>query len=187
MSAHQPIAVTEQRAVDRIRANLKAAIFVPIDETEIECGIENLSINGAGIRCDKNFESGAMVVLYIHGFGRFEATVERSEGGYLGISFQCGSLKRKRFAEQLLLFVQNGGVASTSLRRHERTPTTSLSELTLEGGGQLNGRILDVSLLGVSIKTDLRPPIGSIVNVGRTAGRVVRHHEDGIGVEFSHR
>jgi hypothetical protein len=35
--------------------------------------------------------------------------VERGEGNYLGVSFKCGSLKRKRFAEQLLSFVQNGG------------------------------------------------------------------------------
>jgi hypothetical protein len=185
MSTDPDSAFTEQRAVDRIRTNLKAAIFVPFDETEIECSIENLSMNGAGIRCDRSFEPGTLVVLYIHGFGRFEATVERTGGGYLGISFQCGSLKRKRFAEQLLLFVQNGGIAGTSLRRHERTRTASLSEITFEDGGQLTGRILDVSLLGVSIKTALRPPIGSTVNVGRTTGRVVRHHEDGIGVEFS--
>jgi PilZ domain len=185
MSTHQHSAFTERRTADRIRANLKAAIFVPADETEIECGIENLSTHGAGVRCETSFAPGTLVVLYIRGFGRFEATVERREGDHLGVSFQCGLLKRKRLAEQLLSFVQNGGVATTSLRRHERTPTISLSELTLEGGGQLNGRVLDVSLLGVSIKTDQRPPIGTTVNVGRTAGRVVRHHEVGIGIEFS--
>jgi hypothetical protein len=185
MPSHQAIARAEQRTADRIPANLKAAIFVPADETEVECGIENLSINGAGVRCEKAFEPHTSVVLYIHGFGRFEATVERCDGGYLGVSFQCLSLKRKRLAEQILLYVQNGGVASTSLRRHERTPAKALSELTLEGGGSLSGKVSDVSLLGVSIKTNQRPPIGSTVHVGRTAGRVVRHHEDGIGVQFS--
>jgi hypothetical protein len=123
--------------------------------------------------------------LYIDGFGRFDAIVERQDGDYIGVSFQCRELKRKRLAEQILLYVQNGGVTSTSLRRLERTPATALGELTLEGGNPLIGRVLDVSLLGVSIKTDQRPPIGSMVHVGRTAGRVVRHHEDGIGVQFS--
>jgi hypothetical protein len=50
MSSYQANARAEQRAADRIRANLKAAIFVPANETEIECGIENLSTHGAGIR-----------------------------------------------------------------------------------------------------------------------------------------
>ena len=186
MSVHQSTAFAEQRAVDRICANLKAAIFMPADETEIECGIENLSTNSAGIRCENSFMPGAMVVLYIDGFGRFEATVERAEGGFIGVRFRCGSLKRTRLAEQLLSYLQNGGRTTTSLRRHERTSTTSLSELTLEGGARLNGSVLDISLLGVSIKTDQRPPIGSTINVGRTTGRVVRHHEDGIGVEFSY-
>jgi hypothetical protein len=185
MLGHQMFVAGEKRAADRIRANLKAAIFLASEETEIECFIENLSVDGAGIRCESRFDPGSRLVLYIQGFGRFEAVVERIEKDYLGVSFHCGTLKRQRLAEQILSYLKNGGVSKTHLRRHERTPTTSLGELTLEDGGTLSGKVLDVSLLGVSIKTDQRPPIGSTVHVGKTLGRVVRHHDDGIGVQFS--
>jgi hypothetical protein len=39
-------------------------------------------------------------------------------------------------------------------------------------------------LSGVSLKTDARPPLGEIVLIGQTAGRVARHHETGIAIEF---
>jgi hypothetical protein len=185
MLGHQMFVAGEKRAADRIHAQLTAAIFLASDESEIACTIENLSVNGAGIRCETRFEAGTALVLYIQGFGRFEAAVERSEQDYLGVSFNCGTLKRQRLAEQLLSYLKNGGVTKTHLRRHERTPTASLGELTLEDGSILSGKVQDVSLLGVSIKTDQRPALGSTVHVGKTLGRVVRHHADGIGVQFA--
>jgi hypothetical protein len=36
----------------------------------------------------------------------------------------------------------------------------------------------------VSLKTDVRPPIGEFVLIGQMAGRVARHHDQGIGIEF---
>jgi hypothetical protein len=44
--------------------------------------------------------------------------------------------------------------------------------------------VLDLSLSGVSLKTECRPLIGEMVLIGQTAGRVVRHHENGIALEF---
>jgi hypothetical protein len=41
-----------------------------------------------------------------------------------------------------------------------------------------------MSLQGVSLRTDSRPPIGEIINLGRTWGRVIRHHQDGIAIQF---
>ena len=37
---------------------------------------------------------------------------------------------------------------------------------------------------GVSLKTDARPPLGEVVLIGQMAGKVVRHHETGIAIEF---
>jgi hypothetical protein len=43
---------------------------------------------------------------------------------------------------------------------------------------------MDISVGGVSLKTDVRPPIGEFVLIAQIAGRVARIHEDGIGIEF---
>ena len=44
--------------------------------------------------------------------------------------------------------------------------------------------VLDLSLSGVSLRTETKPPIGEVVLIGQMAGRVARHHDSGIGIEF---
>jgi hypothetical protein len=48
----------------------------------------------------------------------------------------------------------------------------------------VNCEIMDMSVSGVSLKTETRPPIGEFVLIAQVAGRVARHHTDGIGIEF---
>ena len=44
--------------------------------------------------------------------------------------------------------------------------------------------MLDLSLTGVSVRTEHRPPVGEHILIGHRAGRVARHHTDGMGIEF---
>ena len=37
---------------------------------------------------------------------------------------------------------------------------------------------------GVSVKAEMRPPVGGHILIGHRAGRIARHHADGIGIEF---
>jgi len=56
---------------------------------------------------------------------------------------------------------------------------------SLSADGQLVAcEVLDLSVSGVSLKTKLRPPIGEFVLIGQMAGRIARHHDQGIGIEF---
>jgi hypothetical protein len=43
---------------------------------------------------------------------------------------------------------------------------------------------MDISASGVSLKTDIRPTIGEFVLIAQMAGRIARHHEQGVGIEF---
>ena len=44
--------------------------------------------------------------------------------------------------------------------------------------------MLDISLDGVSLRTRVRPPVGEIVNLGRARGRVVKHHPEGVTIQY---
>jgi hypothetical protein len=44
--------------------------------------------------------------------------------------------------------------------------------------------VVDISVGGVSLRTDVKPPIGEFVLIAQIAGRVARHHGDGIGIQF---
>ncbi len=59
------------------------------------------------------------------------------------------------------------------------------AELTLSDGTKQACRVVDLSLGGAAIETYPRPAIGTQVIVGRTNGRVIRHTDDGVAVEFT--
>ena len=44
--------------------------------------------------------------------------------------------------------------------------------------------IMDISTGGVSLRTDIRPELGEFVLIAQLAGRVTRHHDQGIDIEF---
>jgi hypothetical protein len=72
----------------------------------------------------------------------------------------------------------------TRLRRHPRSNSVSVGFFKRPNGEEVRCDVLDISLQGVSLKSDSRPPIGEVINLGRTWGRIVRHHADGIAIQF---
>ena len=129
-------------------------------------------------------EQGTQVVLYVDGFGRFEGHVMRLDDSSFGVLFACTALKRERTAEQLTLFLNKDLVDESALRRHERTNQKGFAKFTRADGQIVHGEVSDISVNGVTLKTDVRPGIGEFVLIAQIAGRVARHHTDGIGIEF---
>jgi len=174
----------ERRRFRRVPVDLPGKLFVPGDGQEGECRVVEMSPGGAQIDCHMAIEQDAPIVLYINGFGRYEATIVRRDGYGFGIRFICTALKRERTAEQLTLFLNRTLVDEADLRRHDRTPTKGLTRFTRADGQLVPCEVLDLSMSGISLKTDLRPPIGEFVLIGTMAGRIARHHGEGIGIEF---
>ncbi|HVV65838.1 MAG TPA: PilZ domain-containing protein [Rhizomicrobium sp.] len=177
-------AKAERRRFRRVRVDLAGRLFVPQDSREGQCKVADLSPGGASILCDLPLGAGTQIVLYVDGFGRLEGQVARVGEGEYGIRFHCSALKRDRIAEQLILLMNKEFIDETQLRRHDRTPTKGIARFTRADGQFVACEVLDLSVSGVSLKTDVRPPIGEFVLIGQMAGRVARHHEQGIGIEF---
>jgi hypothetical protein len=129
-------------------------------------------------------EAGTVLVLSVDGFGRFEGNVVRCDGYGFGMAFVCTPSKRERTAEQLILFLNKSLVDDSVLRRHERSSQKGFAKFTRADGQIVQCEIMDMSVSGVSLRTDVRPPIGEFVLIAQIAGRVARHHTDGIGIEF---
>src|SRR5207253_757287 len=72
------------------------------------------------------------------------------------------------------------------LRRYDRVEAASgsLTHFTRSTGEQIRCEVIDLPLSGVSLRTDLKAPIGEHILIGHRAGRIARHHEDGVGIEF---
>ena len=157
---------------------------MPGSGEETTCTVLDLSPGGAQIDCSLSLEMGSQAVLYVNGFGRFEGTIVRREDKLSGIRFTSSALKRERTAEQLTLFMNHELVEGTELRRHDRAPTKGLTRFTRVDGQIVPCEVLDLSMSGISVKTDIKPPIGEFVLIGQMAGRIARHHDEGIGIEF---
>jgi hypothetical protein len=174
----------ERRRFRRVRVDLPGRLFIPADSREARCTVTDLSPGGAAIACETIPDSGTPVVLYVDGFGRFEGAVARRDGYGFGVSFVCTPSKRERTAEQLILFMNKSLVDDSVLRRHERSTQRGFAKFTRADGTITQCEVMDISVGGVSLKTDTKPPIGEFVLIAQIAGRVARHHGDGIGIEF---
>jgi hypothetical protein len=174
----------ERRRFRRVRVDLPGRLFVPSDSREARCTIADLSAGGAAIICEMVPEEGMPVVLYVDGFGRFEGAVVRRDGYGFGISFVCTPSKRERTAEQLTLFLNKTLVDDSVMRRHERSSQKGFAKFTRADGTIVQCEVMDISVGGVSLRTDTKPMIGEFVLIAQIAGRVARHHADGIGIEF---
>jgi len=174
----------ERRRYKRIRLDLPGRLFMPTDASEARCTVANLSPGGAVVDCELVPEPGTSIVLYVDAFGRFEGSVARRDGNSIGIRFTCTSLKRERIAEQLTLFLNKSLVDGSILRRHERSSAKGLTRFTRADGQLVRCEVIDLSTSGVSVRCEVRPPIGEYVLIGQMAGRIARQHETGVGIEF---
>jgi len=174
----------ERRRFRRIRVDLPGRLLIPSDSREARCTISDLSPGGAAIVCKIIPEAGTPVVLYADNFGRFEGNVVRRDGYGFGIAFVCTPSKRERTAEQLIRFLKKALVDDSVLHRHERSNQKGFAKYTRADGQIGHCEVMDISMGGVSLKIDVKPPIGEFVLIAQIAGRVVRHHADGIGSEF---
>ena len=57
--------------------------------------------------------------------------------------------------------------------------------MVLSDGTAVLCRIIDMSLSGAAVASDQLPDVGTLITLGKTPSRVVRHIENGFAVEFT--
>ncbi|HEY4077296.1 MAG TPA: PilZ domain-containing protein [Rhizomicrobium sp.] len=180
----QPIAPVEHREHERVVTALAGKLFVPAEELNIDCRIINMSLGGAGIACEEPPPLHTYVLLYVEGFGRFEGVATRFMHGELGLKFLCTQSRRARLKRDITDFVRDGVTGVTRLRVHPRVHSTTSTQFTRPNGDKPACDVIDISLQGASLRTETRPPLGELVSLGRTFGRVVRHTDEGFAMRF---
>jgi len=175
----------ELREFKRNAVNLPGTLIVPAEDVTLPCQVLNLSGGGAGLACEDPPPLHTYVILCIEGFGRLEAVTKRFVEGELGLQFVFKEAKRQRLLDNLANYASGGVAGKTGLRRHARLPSISKVRFTLPGGDELHCEVIDVSLRGLSLRTAIRPAIDERISIGQKYGRVVRHHSEGIAIEFA--
>jgi hypothetical protein len=173
---------SERRRFQRIEISLGGR-YMLTNRLEFACRTLDISAGGVALAAPVRGEIGERAVLYLDHVGRLEGAIARYiEPGFV-VALQVSSVKRERLADRLT-WLSNRSALDFD-RRHERiVPHRRHCVLQMEGSEELFVRILNVSVSGVAIATEVRPPLRSQVTLGKTPGHVVRHLDDGIVVGF---
>lgn len=175
---------TDQRRHKRVVLTLLGR-FMRANRHEYPCKLNDISVGGAAISAPVEVEVGERIVVYFDHIGGLEGSVVRLFEGGFAMQFKITSHKKEKLAAQLTWLVNREVVSGLEQRRHQRFPLAQTSKtVVLDSGETLECEIMDVSISGASLKTDMRPPVGSGVMLGRLRGRVMRHHEHGFGIQF---
>ena len=166
---------------------LAAKIFVPATEAQIDCVVTDLSAEGATIRTAQGPSLGSEIALYIEGFDRFSAFLVSVSQDSVRVKFTCSPLKQARTAEKIRRYVDGKSTPAAVSPAGQGSALHSVREFERSNGQTVTFDVIDISLTGASLRTSSRPPIGEVVTIGTVQGRVARHFDDGIAVEFFRR
>ena len=175
----------ERRNYQRVDVDLLGR-FMRESMQEFPCRVANMSPGDAAILTPVSPQTGERLILYIDHIGRLEGTVSRLFAGGFAISLRASDRKREKLAAQLTWLANRHELDMPEDRRHSRgLPHNGDVEMTLPDHRTYKVRLLDLSLSGAAVVSDVRPAIGSRIVLGTTPARVVRLLEGGFAVEFA--
>jgi hypothetical protein len=158
--------------------------FMLPDTSEHPCKVSDLSVEGATFSSDLSPPVGLPIVAYIESIGRVVGVSgEPTEEGFK-VNFTLASNRRERLASRLASLNSNPEEDSGPRRAPRFSLPGSSSQLSLPDGRVYACEVLDISLTGASVKTDILPTLGTCIMLGRMRGRIVRYTDQGIAIEF---
>jgi PilZ domain len=189
MSLTKPVIMPladERRRHQRVKVNLLGR-YMLADRREFPCQVVNMSPGGMALIAPIAGQPGERVVAYVDHLGRLEGKIARTMDNGFAMTISATLRKRDKLAAQLTWLANRQILNLPEDRRHSRfTPRNAMARLILPDGTNVPCRVIDLSQSGaaIGITSELRPPVGAVVTVGKTQGRVVRHIEDGFAIEF---
>ena len=155
------------------------------DMSEHSCRATAITPDGALFLTPLDVPPGLAVVSYIEEVGRIEGETGARQDEGLAVAFRVNGPRRDRMEARLRWLLTKQPPAGGPERRHTRfVPHDPSARVTLPSGREYPCEIIDISLSGAAIRIGLKPGIGSHLLLGKTRGRVVRHLQDGIAIEF---
>ena len=169
-----------------VTVNLNGRLMLTNSQAEYDCKALDMSPTDVAFQCTAFPVLNERIVAYVDHIGRLECTVV----GHVDHGFVCRlhitERKREKLAAQLAWLANKHKFNLPEDRRHERiTPQNTRSEINLDDGRAYPCRIIDLSMSGAAVEIDVRPALGTPVRLGNMRGRVVRHFQEGVAIEFA--
>jgi PilZ domain len=162
--------------------------FMLPDTSEHPCQVTGLTVDGAIFTTEQPPPVGLPIVAYIDTIGRVVGvSADRVEGGFK-VKFPVAGNRRDRLALRLRSLDQKPDTDMGDAEQPRRAVRFKIAEksshLGLPDGRVYACEVIDISLTGAAVKTDVMPTLGTCVMLGKMRGRIVRYTEQGIAIEF---
>ena len=181
----QAMLTEKEREFSRVDLTLFGR-FMLENRQEFPCQVINMSPGSAALLTPISGDIGERIVAYLDHLGRIEGKILRRFDGGFAMSIRATDRKRDSMAAKLTWLANRHELSLPEDRRHERiVPRNNQAFIKLEDGRFYSVRIIDLSLSGAAIQMDVRPAIGTLLWLGNMRGRVVRHFDEGVAIEFS--
>ena len=180
-----PLLSDAEREFSRVDLTLFGR-FMLENRQEYPCQILNMSPGSAAMIAPVSGNIGERVIAYVDHVGRLEGKILRLFDGGFAMSVNATERKRDKLAAKLTWLANRHELNLPEDRRHERVaPRNPAGILKLEDGRVYQARIIDLSLSGAAIELHVKPAIGTVLWLGKMRGRVVRHFDEGVAIEFA--
>jgi PilZ domain len=174
---------TAQTANDALKGVVFGRFMLP-DMSEHACQVLDLTLEGATFITSDVPPTGLAIVAYLEDLGRVEVISGNPIPGGFQIKYAATGARLERLQQRITYLMERADGAPDQ-RRHPRfEPKDKHSSITMPDGRSYSCEVLDISVSGAGIKTDVMPALGTYLMVGKMKGRVVRYLENGFAIEF---
>lgn len=157
------------------------------DYSEQKCVIQRMSPAIASFSAANLPNTGERIIAYVEQLGRIEGSVCRTTNESFDVAINATPRKQSKLAAQLTWLANKHELGVSEDRRHDRiAPSNDNAEIRLEDGRTYPCSIIDLSVSGAAFEIDIQPELGVKVWLGSMQGRVVRHFDNGVSIEFLH-
>ena len=151
---------------------LEGKVVHPNEDAPVDAEKARAKEDKAGDRPEKGAEKG-------------DEESESNERTRFHLALKMTAKRREKMIQTLEWLKAKAEGRARERRRHLRIePQDGQSRIVLSDGRSYPCEVLDISLSGASVRMAVLPAIGTHVTLGKMRGRVVRHHESGIAIEF---
>lgn len=182
------LAHENEREHPRYRTKLVGR-YMLADRREFECVVVDVALGGIALSGPHKGAVSETVIAYIDQLGRVEGDIVRLVDEGFALKLTVTSRATQKLAARLdNLRAENkleGALEEADRRQEPRIESEDQAAyFSLPLGEGSECEVLDLSRSGAEVKTENRPPIGALVQLGQMRGKVVRHTSAGVGIEF---
>jgi len=158
--------------------------FMRSDKLDHPCRLIDISAESAAMTTPVPLIVGEKLIVYLMHLGGIEGSVVRLFPGAFAMMISGTQRKRDKLALQIPRLAAQSDIPEGEEREFPRVSGSEAALLVLPDGSTMVCPLQDLSMSGASVMTPARPEIGAEVKIDKRHAIVVRHHENGIGVEF---